>query len=106
MHEHGYKLREIQEHLEKEDIFVTKKSLCLLIKKYKTEGIIADRVRLPSIPAKLLDADLVMIDEALDADDELSTRELHSMLLEAGTNASISTIQRAKRNLGELRLTT
>ena len=104
LHENGYKLREIQEHhLEKEDIVsVSKKSLRLMLKKYKTEGIIADRVRLPAVPAKLQDADLLMIDEALAADDELLTRELHSMLLEAGTNVSISTVQRAKKNLGEL----
>ena len=64
MHENGYKLREIQEHyLEKEDIVVSKKSLCLMLKKYKTEGIIADGVRLPAVPAKLQDADLLMIDE-------------------------------------------
>ena len=104
LHENGYKLREIQEHhLEKEDIVsVSKKSLRLMLKKYKTEGIIADRVRLPAVPAKLQDADLLMIDEALADDDELSTQELHSMLLEAGTNVSISTVQRAKKNLGDL----
>ena len=77
----GLKLKNIKACLE-EGIRVSKTSLCLLIKKYKTTGMIADKVRLPAKTKKLELEDLCLIDEALDNDDEISTNELLSKLRE------------------------
>ena len=96
----GFKLKKIKARLEEESIRVSKTSLCLLIKKYKTTGMIADKVRPPAKTKKLELEDLCLIDESLDNDDEISTNELRSKLREAGVVASLSTIQRAKKYLG------
>ena len=42
MSEHGYTLSKIQVHLALENITVSKKLLCLLIKKYRKTGSVAD----------------------------------------------------------------
>ena len=95
----GYKLKEIKARLE-EGIEVSKTSLCLLIKKYKATGTIADKVRPPAKTKKLELEHLCLIDEALDEDDEISTNEIRSKLRDVGVVASLSTIQRAKKYLG------
>ena len=38
LHRQGFKLKDIQLRLKEKDIFVSKRSLCLLIKKYKLKG--------------------------------------------------------------------
>ena len=99
LHKAGYTLKDIQALLKIERIIVSKTSLCLLIKKYKKYGIITDKLR-PVKQQKLSLEHLPLIDATLDQDDEISTPELRSKLREAGVNVSISTIQRAKKNLG------
>ena len=69
------KLKDIQRHLKEEDISVSKTSLCLLIRKYKETGTVADRRRPPSQTKKLKLHHLVMIDEALVQDDEMMNEE-------------------------------
>ena len=91
----GLTLKKIKARLEEEGIRVSKTSLCLLIKKYKSTGMIADKIRPPAKTKKLDLEHLCLIDKALDNDDEISTNELRSMLREAGVVASLSTIQRA-----------
>ena len=93
-------LKDIKLHLENERIFVSKTSLCLLLRKYKQTGSVVDRPRPPSLAKKLQLRHLVMIDEALAEDDEMTNAELREMLREAGVMVSLSTIQRAKRHLG------
>lgn len=100
-HRRGLKLKDIQIRLKEEEIFVSKTSLCLLIKKYKTLGIIADKLR-PNSIRKLKLEHLRLIDDTLANDDESSTTELRAKLLEVGVDVSRSTIQRAKRHLGWL----
>ena len=105
LHQNSYSLKEIKQQLNDEDILVSITSICLLIKKYKSEGMITDRVRPTPIPSKLQLKDMYLLDEALANDDELSTRELQGMLQDNnGTVVSISTIQRAKQHLGEGRI--
>ena len=99
LHNNGFKLKDIQFRLKEESIVVSKTSLCLLIKKYKRRGFISDLPR-PVRPKKLSPEHLIMIDDAVAKDDEISTSELRAMLQEAGVHVSISTIQRAKRQLG------
>ena len=96
----GVRLKKIKARLEEEGIKVSKTSLCLLIKKYKTTGMIADKIRPPAKTKKLELEHLCLIDEALDEDDELSTNEIRSKLRKVGVVASLSTIQRAKKYLG------
>ena len=99
MHHQGFKLKDIQLRLKEEDIIVSKRSLCLLIKKYKVHGTILDMPR-PVRPGKLSLEHLRIIDSALEQDDETSAAELRGLLREAGARVSVSTIQRAKRKLG------
>jgi len=52
------------------------------------------------VEEKILSPELLtMIDDAVAQDDEISTPEWRAMLQEAGAQVSISTIQRAKRQL-------
>jgi len=93
-------LKEIQLHLKSEDILVSKKSLCLLIKKYRRYHTINDLPR-PVQTKKLSLVHLRALDEALANDDEISTSELRSMLKEVyNLKVSSSTVQRAKKDLG------
>jgi len=85
--------------LREEEINVSKTSLCLLIKKYKKFGIVSDLPR-PVTSRKLKLEHLRLIDDALAEDDEVSMPELRAMLQDARVRVSISTIQRAKRQLG------
>ena len=95
------RLKAIQHRLAEEGISVSKTSLCLLLKKYKETGTIADRIRPRSQRRKLQVEHLSLIDEALDKDDEISNADLRKMLKEeTGIVVSISTIQRAKNHLG------
>lgn len=100
LHKSGFRLKDIQALVKLEGINVSKTSLCLLIKKYKRFGIITDELRLAQ-PRKLTSEHLQLINEALEQDDEISTPELRAKLQEIGVNVSISTIQRAKRELGK-----
>jgi len=100
LRQRGFKLKDIQLRLCDEGIKVSKTSLCLLIKKYNSEGIIADRLRPPSRPAKLSFRYLQMIDNALDQDDEMTCNDLRRTLRDKGVSVSSSTIYRAKKHLG------
>ena len=88
LHQKGFKLKEIKEHLADEGITISKTSLCLLIKKYKTTGLIADRSRKPSAERKLDLEDLCFIDQAISCDDEILTSELRLKLQEIGVKVS------------------
>ena len=99
LHSDGVKLKDIQSHLKGEGIAVSKTSLCLLIKKYKNYGVISDFPR-PLKETILSPELLMMIDDAVAQDDEISTPELRAMLHEAGVQVLISTIQWSKRKLG------
>ena len=97
----GMQLKAIQRRLAEEGVTISKTSLCLLLKKHKETGTIADRIRPRSLGRKLQLEHLHLIDEALDKDDEISSVDLRKMLQEkAGILVSISTVQREKNHLG------
>ena len=97
----GMWLKAIQRRLAEEGVTISKTSLCLLLKKYKETGTIADQIRPRSLGRKLQLEHFRLIDEALDKDDEISSVDLRKMLQEkAGILVSISTVQRAKNHLG------
>ena len=97
----GMRLKTIQRRPAEEGVTISKTSLCLLLKKYKETGMIADRIRPRSLGRKLQLEHLRLIDEALDKDDEISSVDLRKMLQEkAGILVSISTVQHAKNHLG------
>ena len=72
----GMQLKAIQRHLA-EGVTISKTSLCLLLKKYKETGTIADQIRPRSLGRKLQLEHLRLIDEALDKDGEISSVDLH-----------------------------
>ena len=97
----GMRLKAIQHPLAEEGVTISKTSLCLLLKKYKETGTIANGIRPRSLGRKLQLEHLRLIDGALDKDDEILSVDLHKMLQEkAGILVSISTVQRAKNHLG------
>ena len=99
--EQGYTYRSIKERLKDEGIAVSIKTLFLLVTKYKKTGMVADMPRAKR--EKLLnDEHYRVIDIALSQNDELTTRQLHSLLLECfpGLRVSLSTVKRARYDLG------
>lgn len=74
-HYQGLSLKDIQLWLKEEDIFVLKRTLCLLIRKYKIHGTIFDMPRLVQ-PGKLSLEHLKIIDSTLEQDDKTSAAEL------------------------------
>ena len=96
MSQNGFKLCKIQEHLAKEGITVSKKSLCLLLKRFRTTGLVADtRVdkRSTRPRKKLTDEHYRFIDERMAEDDELTAAKVLSLLQEKfpTLNVSLST---------------
>ncbi len=97
----GFKLSTIQDRLLEENNPVSKKSLCLLVKKYKQTGSVADH-RTYKPPRKLQDTHYRFIDDAMVENEELSAPKLHQMLETAFPELKISesTVKRARRELG------
>ena len=102
----GYTTKDIQERFAEEGITVSRKSLRLLIKKFQSTGSVANkRPSTPSVLKKLEERHLVFIDKCMAEDDELTSRQLHSMFLKEfpETPVSISTVKRARQDLGWVR---
>jgi len=96
----GYTISKIQAHLAKEDFTVSKKSLCLLMKKYRITGSVADH-RTVKPPRKLTDEHYQFLDECME-NDELTATKLQAILKEKYPllNVSVSTVKRARMELG------
>ena len=77
---------------------VSRKSLYLLLKKYQETNSIADLKRAPR-RRQLGNEHFQFIDEALEADCELTSRQLHGMVVEKYPDLS-GTINKARRALG------
>ena len=94
-----YTLKKIKARLEGE--IVSKTSLCLLIKKYKTTGSEAD-YRPTARPKKLKDIHYRFINKQTAKDDELTGIKLLGMLKEESSDVSVSlsTVKRVKHELG------
>ena len=97
----SYPLRKIQAHLALEDITVSKKSLCLLIKKYRMTGSVADNRKVKP-PKKLKDEHYRFIDECMADDDKLTATKVHAMLKEKypALIVNVNTVKRARMELG------
>ena len=97
----GYLISKIQKHLEKDGTVVSKKSLHLLLKKYKTTESVAD-CRTVKPPLKPGDEDYRFIDDCMASDDKLTVKKLCDKLLETfpGLNVSMSMVKRAHMELG------
>ena len=89
------------QRLKEEGSTVSRTSLSLLLKKYKSTGSVKDRPRAHR-PKILKDEHYAFIDEALEEDDELTTKRLSYMLFEKFPDlvVSHSTVKRARRELG------
>ena len=97
----GFSVVKIRERLLEEGIMVSRKSLYLLLKKYNEIDSIADQTRAPR-RRQLSNEHFQFIDEAMEADRELTSRQLHGLVVEKypDLNVSISTIKRARQALG------
>ena len=86
----GMRLKAIKLRLEEEEVQVSKTSLCLLLKKYRETGTVADRFRQRCYGKKLQLQHYRLIDEAIDKDDEVSNGDLCKMLKEeCGRNFTV-----------------
>ena len=97
----GYTYKDIQNRLQEEGIEITIKSLYLLVTKYSHTNSITDRPR--QHRRRLLDTrHYTFIDNALITNDELTTRQLHALLIQRFPEVSVShsTLKRAKYELG------
>ena len=99
--EKGYTYKQIKERLNEVDIKISIKSLHLLVKKYKLTHSVNDRPR-RSVQRMLTPEHYKLIDNAMCADDELTTRKLRELLTEKypGLSVSLSTVKRARLELG------
>ena len=98
----GLKLTKTQERLREEDVIVSKQSLCMLIIKHKQTGSVRDN-RTRRRPKQLKDAHYRFIDMVMADIDELPAPKLTSLLKEKYpelANVSLSTVKRARRELG------
>ena len=96
-----YRLKDIQAKLQEEEIRVSKKSLCLLIRKYKETSSVCDR-KYQRIRKSLNQEQYRYIDNCMAENKELTSRQLYQKLLEEfpGVKTSISSVKRARRELG------
>ena len=99
--EEGYTYKRIRERLLEEGTSVPVKSLYLLVAKYKRTKSVLDMPR-AAILKILRDEHYREIDKALSENDEMTSRQLRTMLIRKWPNLSmsISTVERARRELG------
>ena len=97
----NFSLNKIQSRLEEESIVVSKTSICILIRKYKLTGSVADFRPIPP-PRKLKEEHYRFIDDCMAADQELSITKLYRFFREKYPEVSVSesTVKRARRELG------
>ena len=97
----GFSVIKIRQRLSEEGIQVSRKSLCFLLKKYNETSSVADLKRTPR-RRLLTDERFRFIDETMEANPELTSRQLHGMVAEKFSDASvsISTVKRARKALG------
>ena len=101
LHQKGFKVKAIRKRLEEQEVFVSRAAIFKLLRKYRVHGTIGDLPR-PRRARILTDEQLVFIDEALADNDELTARRLRGLIQDKWpeTRMSISTIKRARKNLG------
>ena len=97
----GFPVIKIRQKLSEEGIQVSKKSLYYLLNKYNETSSVADLTKTPT-RRLLTDEHFRFIDETMEANPELTSRQLHGMVAEKFSDAgvSISTVKRARKALG------
>ena len=97
----GFTYKQIQKRLEDEGIRVSVKSLYQLVTKHRATMSVLDRTR-GRAPKILQGEHYKFIDQALTDNDELTTRQLRTLLTEKfpTLTLSLSTVKRARRDLG------
>ena len=94
------RLKDIQAHLLVEGTVISKKTLCVLIQKL---GSVADERR-KKRPRKLQDEHYRFVDDVMAENDELTSSQLYNVFtckeMYPEVSVSISTIKRARRELG------
>ena len=97
----GFTVSKIHNRLQEENLTVSKKSLCLLIRKYRRTGSVAD-YRTTKPPRKLQENHYRFIDTTMVHNDELSIVKLHNMLTVEFPELTVSqsTVKQAQRELG------
>ena len=96
-----FPVMKIQARLLEEDIKVSRTSIYHLVKKHCQTGSIADLKRAPR-RSLLGNAHFRFIDEAMEVNPELTSRQLHGLVVEKfpALSASLSTVKRARQALG------
>ena len=97
----GYSVKEIHARLAEEDVFVSKRALFYLLKKYKERHTYTDLPK--SKRTSVLNKEqLRFINKEMENDDECTAKKLHELLLERWPhlNISVTTIKRMRRKLG------
>jgi len=99
-HSNNIKVPEIVERLKAENITTTDKTIYLLLRKFNSTGSIHDLPR--GTRKKLKVEHYCFIDELLSQDDEITCTQLHDQLHDKfpDVNVSLSTVKRAKKDLG------
>ena len=97
----GFPVIKIKQRLSEEGIQVSRKSLYFLLKKYNQTCSVADLKRTPR-RRLLTDEHFRFMDEAMEANPELTSRQLHGMVADkfSDVSVSISTGKRARKALG------
>ena len=97
----GFPVIKIKQRLSEEGIQVSRKSLYFLLKKYNQTCSVADLKRTPR-RRLLTDEHFRFMDEAMEANPELTSRQLHGMVADkfSDVSVSISTVKRARKALG------
>lgn len=95
-----FSIARIQDRLGEEGVIVSRKSIYLLVRKHHHTGLIEDLKRAPH-RRQLSNEHFRFIDEAVERNPELTSRQLHSLLCEKfSISASLSTVKRARLALG------
>ncbi len=85
----GFPISKIRERLGEEDIHVSRKSLYGLVRKYEQTQTIADMKRAPR-RSKLSKQHFEFIDEAMDAQIDLTSRQLYAMVFDKFPDLHVS----------------
>ena len=99
--EQGFSVSKIITRLQQEQIFVSRQALYSLFKKHSDTGCLVDLPK-RTRARKINDEMIAVMDDALSNNDELTSRETRSILVERWPNldVTLSTIKRIRNQIG------
>ena len=97
----GFSVSRIITRLKQEQVLVSRQALYDLFKKHQETGCLADLPK-RTRTRKITDEMLTIIDEALSNNDELTAREIRSILMERWPDLEVTlpTIKRIRKQIG------